>query len=671
MIIQLPDGTIWDCADFTFSKLAAPPSNPQTGPFFTALYGLYPCQFLHFLHKPYLYFEKVGFQVPEEFDEDMFRNRVINHHVSRHMLHPNLITMDLDQEVVDRSRWMKMEPPDVIARIMSLDLTNAASRVAFYKNNHHHRHYDHHEEEKGIGEGEKGGLISSMDLLDTTLWKTSSSIDHEDKEKEKEDKEDEEKGIEKEKEKEKPTLNDIYYGRHFTSVNNQSMMNNILQLNRALKSGTEVLIGDDIWDAHLEKITSPFATTPTTTTTPTTSSSDTLLTTSIPINYKKEKNNNNNSEEEKETIDTLGKNQLFLLSSSPIDSKDPHNNETKLLIAALKREVLLLRNELNFELFLKQQHLQHIARLHREHIMDSTVEAERQQLYNTNRMLKAQLEKSTLLLDQMKSETVLTKQKHIKWEDEQSNKLRGYREARKEWQAHMEKNKTMLQDYQQLVKDQEIQLNHYQSKISELEMKLKTNQPLIDKADHFEQKVKQLTRQMLLWEEDMSHVQEQKKYIKGLLSQWWSMEELVASLQHENQQLVLKLSQKENQIAHYLSKRVDHSINNTTTTTTTSTDDNNNNNNNNDTNNNDDNNNSDNNNIISSSSSSSVGQFFVKDSSTTNELSDMKRIIQELREKLTESEMEKMKYQAELEMYKSQHQVSSSPKKEMEDEEEE
>jgi hypothetical protein len=55
-------------------------------------------------------------------------------------------------------------------------------------------------------------------------------------------------------------------------------------------------------------------------------------------------------------------------------------SEHKLLVAALKREVLLLRNEMNFEMFLKQQHLQHIGRLHREHVMDTSVEAERQQL---------------------------------------------------------------------------------------------------------------------------------------------------------------------------------------------------------------------------------------------------------------------------------------------------
>lgn len=60
---------------------------------------------------------------------------------------------------------------------------------------------------------------------------------------------------------------------------------------------------------------------------------------------------------------------------------------------------------------------------------------------------------------------------------------------------------------------------------------------MINKVTESEHRVKQLTQQMLLWEEDTSHMEEQKRYIKGLLSQWWSMEELVASLQSENKRL--------------------------------------------------------------------------------------------------------------------------------------
>lgn len=68
------------------------------------------------------------------------------------------------------------------------------------------------------------------------------------------------------------------------------------------------------------------------------------------------------------------------MSSGDTSLSAADQDETKLLIAGLKREVLLLRNELNFELFVKQQHLQHMGRLHHEHMIDSSVEAERQQM---------------------------------------------------------------------------------------------------------------------------------------------------------------------------------------------------------------------------------------------------------------------------------------------------
>lgn len=211
------------------------------------------------------------------------------------MLHPNLVLMDTDSELTDKTRWMKMEPPDVMAQIMGLDLTNAASRVAF-------------------SNGKKSNRQTN--LLDESLWKEDQE------ESGKEDVATEvsftEERVDKEEVKEEnkqPT----------------AMASSIMNLHRALKSGAEVLVGDDVWD-------------------------------SVGI-------------KEQESTSLLNQQQIATeVNDEAISS------ETKLLLAGLKREVLLLRNELNFELFLKQQHLQHIGRLHREHVLDSSVEAERQQL---------------------------------------------------------------------------------------------------------------------------------------------------------------------------------------------------------------------------------------------------------------------------------------------------
>ncbi|KAI9310832.1 hypothetical protein BX666DRAFT_1840699, partial [Dichotomocladium elegans] len=406
---------------------------------------------------PYSYFDENNFEVPEEFDEETFRSRTIAQ-VSRHMLNPSLVTMDTETELTDLSRWMKMEPPDVIAQIMSLDLTNAASRVAFStdKNRKH---------------------VSQQDLLDESIWDDTLTSDANTP------------NIHIAAENESPpTLpdNQIHIvtsqpsSPEFQAKRQGRTVKNILDMHQALRSGSEVLIGDDVW-------VDPSG-----------------------------------------TIDT---------SATQPSTMTP---ETRLLIAALKREVLLLRNELNFELFVKQQHLQHMGRLHREHMMDSAVEAERQRTYNATRNLRAQLNQAEAMLTKLKAESALTKQRHLKWENEQSEKLRHYREARRKWQADMEEAKQKLEEYEKSFAAQAAQLLEEQKRqvfVFELENELRTNQPLLERATENEHRVIQLTNQMLLWQADTAHLEEQKKYIKGLLSQWRSMEELVDSLQKENRQL--------------------------------------------------------------------------------------------------------------------------------------
>ena len=108
-------------------------------------------------------------------------------------------------------------------------------------------------------------------------------------------------------------------------------------------------------------------------------------------------------------------------------------------IAFLQREIMLLRNELNFELYLKQQHLQHIGRLHRDRVLDSTVEAERQNLYNMCKVLKLQLSQTQAAFDRQRTETANIKKKHVQWEDELNGKLKKYRNEKKDWKSVLDK----------------------------------------------------------------------------------------------------------------------------------------------------------------------------------------------------------------------------------------
>ncbi|KAL1640516.1 hypothetical protein SLS58_006866 [Diplodia intermedia] len=113
-------------------------------------------------------------------------------------------------------------------------------------------------------------------------------------------------------------------------------------------------------------------------------------------------------------------------------------------LATLQREVMLLRNDLNFERYLKAQHLSHIGQLQRRHIKEATVEAETQNLINTNRTLKAKLQKANELYAQLKKETITGRNQSKKWEGELGSKLKTIRDEQKQWHSEEQSLKTKL-----------------------------------------------------------------------------------------------------------------------------------------------------------------------------------------------------------------------------------
>ena len=107
---------------------------------------------------------------------------------------------------------------------------------------------------------------------------------------------------------------------------------------------------------------------------------------------------------------------------------------------------MLLRNELNFELYLKQQHLQHIGRLHHDHVVDASVEAERQNLHRTCKRLKNQIKLTQNALDKQRSEMQSSRKKQVEWESELNTRIKKYREERKEWESKVKIFQNRLND---------------------------------------------------------------------------------------------------------------------------------------------------------------------------------------------------------------------------------
>lgn len=100
-------------------------------------------------------------------------------------------------------------------------------------------------------------------------------------------------------------------------------------------------------------------------------------------------------------------------------------------MAALQREIMLLRNDLNFERYLKSQHIAHIGQMQRKHIKEATAEADTQNLINSNKTLKAKLARMNEQYAQLKKETLTRRNQTQNWERELTGKLKSFREESK------------------------------------------------------------------------------------------------------------------------------------------------------------------------------------------------------------------------------------------------
>ena len=61
-------------------------------------------------------------------------------------------------------------------------------------------------------------------------------------------------------------------------------------------------------------------------------------------------------------------------------NEDQNNTPVVTAISGLQRQILLLRNDLNFELWLSRENAKHIGRLYQDQILMRTAETERQGL---------------------------------------------------------------------------------------------------------------------------------------------------------------------------------------------------------------------------------------------------------------------------------------------------
>ncbi|KAI5868513.1 Hamartin protein-domain-containing protein [Durotheca rogersii] len=398
-----PNALVWE--KLAYSPVSDENTIPPLVHYFTILYGLYPINFMDYIRKPQRYLRHA--EVPDADDIEV-QPTEIRHASERfrqcHLIHENFYTLTIDSEKTDFGRWIKSEPAEVVAGCVALCLSSEALVNQSPPDVIHVRALDNDESDK---EGRESALLSSSfpvgtqglgafqrdnrwntastqaesassSRIQSTLMRKSSQSSHLSNR-------DSSSPMPSRNGPESPTLS-----RQIVQSGSQTQLQDLINSNKAIKSGLHQSLANDsvpsLTLSHRESISDrPVS----------------QLQPNLPVPP---------------------------ASSSPASSADAQ-------LANLKRQIILLHNDLTFERFMKQQHLTHMGELRRRHVREAASEAETQNLIIQHRHLKQRLDDAKKSEIQAKTESDKRSMLAKKWEAELTAKLRVLREEQRKWNA--------------------------------------------------------------------------------------------------------------------------------------------------------------------------------------------------------------------------------------------
>ncbi|KAF9452301.1 hypothetical protein P691DRAFT_805185 [Macrolepiota fuliginosa MF-IS2] len=309
----------WQRLDMSFNATTSHP--PDSRPFFSTLFYLYPSNVLKFLRGPVEYLDSFGVQSPYveswkgAFDEDEIRRRSENL-LREHICHPLLLWKSASNELATNEFWSKYSISRITSEAMMLDIRNLAA-----------------------GLRARYGFTASNDLpLPPEEGEEAKEIEAEG---EGEEREKETEDVEGEEEHDLPGVSPITTDerpRFITPLELSSgkatiSLAGMVHATHALKANIDVdiVMSDAQWTVSTFPSRSPSPS--------------------------------------KQRVIPPGAN----WESGTI-------GHVAQAISALQREVLLLRNGLNFELWVQRENVKHIGRLYQDRVLMKSAEAERQGL---------------------------------------------------------------------------------------------------------------------------------------------------------------------------------------------------------------------------------------------------------------------------------------------------
>ncbi|KAJ8078686.1 hypothetical protein PM082_012969 [Marasmius tenuissimus] len=207
------------------------------------------------------------------------------------------------------------------------------------------------------------------------------------------------------------------------------------------------------------------------------------------------------------------------------------------VVSDLQRQVLLLRSELNFELWLARENIKHIGRLHQDRSLTQNAEVERQGLYNKLRNYRSQVGRLESELRENKEQAIATKNQYVDWNAELQKKLRELREEKKAWIAEAAKLRSDSTEAEGLFKAQGKLLSDATKEVFHLQTQRKETQHKVDRLHDYEKQIEQHMKMQTLWSEDFARFNERGLELEFVKSRNRQLELRLQSLEESRQAL--------------------------------------------------------------------------------------------------------------------------------------
>ncbi|KAF2631096.1 hypothetical protein BU25DRAFT_437652 [Macroventuria anomochaeta] len=360
--------------------------SPTLMHYFTFLYGLFPLNFMSFIRKPRKYLKSLNFPGARDFDldQDLIYSRTEPYRTV-HLLHPNMFTTTIEEELSE-NRWLKSDPADVVTECMDLCVAVSATL-----------------EDPGPPPTTKLPPVPPLPEVPAEF-----------------------------------ALDDTGNDSDVSWRNTQSTMFVPPADAPVLPETIEMpLRSKSVVSVKSFKSASPLLKTHDMTDSPTLPPAKEALKQNLLGASTASSQRRVNPQP---SLDSFARS-----AAGTISPPHPHVDFHNQTMSSLQREIMLLRNDLNFERYLKLQHLSHIGQLQRKHIREAAAEADTQNLINTNKTLKARLTKANELYAQLKKETLTSRNQSKKWESDLNAKVRVYRDSEKTWHSEEDSLRFELQ----------------------------------------------------------------------------------------------------------------------------------------------------------------------------------------------------------------------------------